>query len=67
MFNKGIRYYVEADSGEHIIKFAMDVVEFRKTIKRDIIAKFNNVYIEVNDKMTSEDVVGKYYELKGDC
>lgn len=66
MFNKGIRYYVEADSGEYIIKFAMEVVEFRKTIKRDIIAKFNNVYIEVNDKMTSEDVVGKYYELKGE-
>lgn len=65
MFNNGVRYYVEAGIGEHIIKFAMEVVEFRKTIKRDIIAKFSDIYIEVNDKMTSEDVIGKYYELKG--
>lgn len=66
MFNNGIRYYVEADCGEHILKFAMEVVKFRKTIKRDIIAKFNNICVEVNDKMTLEDVLGKYYELKGE-
>ena len=33
MFNTGIRYYVEADSGEHIVKFAMEVVNLEKLLK----------------------------------
>ena len=66
MFNMGIRYYVEAEAGENIIKFAIELVEFRKQIKRDIIAMFNDVYIHIDDKMTSEDIVGKYYEIRGE-
>lgn len=66
MKNQGVRYFVEADSGENIISFAIEVIKFRKTINRDIIAKFNDIYIHVNDKMTSEDVVGNYYEIKGE-
>ena len=63
MINSGIRYYVEAEFEEYIVSFSIEVVNFRKLIKRDIIAKFNYISIHVNDKMTSEDVVGEYYRL----
>ena len=65
MLNNGIRYFVDAKPGENIVKFAIELVEFRKTINIDIIAKFNDLYIDVNDQMTSEDIIKQYYKLLG--
>lgn len=62
MINKGLLYHIEAEYGKNISTFANEIAEFRKSIKKDIIAKFDDVYIIVNDKMTPEDIIKEFYE-----
>ena len=63
MISKGVRYFVKAGCGEHISNFAKEVEEFSKRTPRDIIAKFNDVYFEVNNKMSQKDIIEKYYKI----
>lgn len=60
MVYSGARFYCQAECGENIYDFAKEIVEFRKTKHRDLIVKFNHIYIEVDDTMTAEDVINEY-------
>ena len=56
VFVKNVNYCV-AESGEHIGHFATELVEYRSKVDCDIIAKFNNAYIEVTENTCVEDII----------
>lgn len=56
LFVKNVRY-CEAECGEHISNFAKELVAFRKENMCDIIAKFNDTYIEVKVHTTEQDII----------
>lgn len=61
LFVKNVKFCM-AESGEYISNFAKKLVDYRAKIQIDIIAKFNNIYIEVNCNMTAEDIINYYHE-----
>ena len=64
MICNGMRWYYEADKGDNINHFAEEVVKRRKHFNCNIIAKFNDIYIDVDDAMTAEDIVKKYFKSR---
>lgn len=59
-FMKNVKY-CEAEPGEMIQNFAKELVDYRKSTKCDIIAKFNDVYIEVKSTTTEKDIIDNYH------
>lgn len=52
--------YFTPERGENIWNFAKELVGKRKKIACDIVGKFNDVYIEVKQQTTEDDIV-RYY------
>ena len=50
----------EAECGEYIENFAKELVDYRKTTTCDVIAKFNDIYIEVTNQTTEKDIIDSY-------
>ena len=60
VFVKNVRY-CEAECGEHITDFAKELVEYRKESVCDVIAKFGDIYIEVNPDTTVENIIDHFH------
>ena len=52
----------EAECAEHIENFAKELVAYRKETVCDIIAKFNDVYIEVTNQTTEKNIIDSYMQ-----
>ena len=59
VFVKNVKY-CEAECGEHIENFAKELVDYRKETVCDVIAKFNDICIEVTKQTTEKDIVDFY-------
>lgn len=61
VFVKNVKY-CEAECGEHIEHFAKEIVNYRKDIECDVIAKFNDICIEVKKQTTVNDILDFYHQ-----
>ncbi len=59
VFVKDVKY-CEAESGQHIIHFAKELVDYRKEVGCDVIGKFNDILIEVRENTTEKDIIDRY-------
>lgn len=60
VFVKNVRF-CEAECGEYIGDFAKQLVEYRKESVCDVIARFNDVYIEVKEQTSEKDIIDFYH------
>lgn len=49
----------EPAKGAHIGDFAAEIIDIQRFEKRNIFAKFNDIYIEVNDYTTVDDIINR--------
>lgn len=63
VFVKNVKF-CEAECGEYIWSFAKELIDYRKTCACDVVGKFNDVYIEVKQQTTEDDVVHYYMQYR---
>lgn len=59
VFVKNVKY-CEAEPGENIYNFAKELVDYRRESNFDVVAKFNDICIEVKKQTTEKDIVDFY-------
>lgn len=64
MIIEGEKIFVIAVSNECINAFAKEVINFKKSIKPDVIGMFDNICVQVNSSTTEDEIIKQYFQKK---